>query len=99
MQANDVGVLLAFNPIQPNDQNGLTDFTSCTAATLIAIDPNKVRRTFTLAIADDGSQATYTTQAGDFPLNGSYQLQVVATYTTFGPISCPVVDFIVGEEL
>jgi hypothetical protein len=99
MQANDVGILLQFNPLMPNDQNGLTDFTNCTSATLVAIDPNKVRRTFTLAVADDGSQATYTTLAGDFPLNGTYEMQIVATYTTFGPIACKPFDFVVGEEL
>lgn len=86
VRANDVGIVVQMNA---DDLQNLSNYTSveCTI-----VGPTGNRHQVACTVSVDGSTASFTTGATDFPQPGSYTLQLVAIDTA------PTLN-IVGPEL
>lgn len=80
--AQAVGFTFSFKATYDTDTNkGRTDFTNAASAVLNCKGPDGVLRSFVCSISDDGSEVLYrTTKATDFPVNGTYNSQIIVIY-------------------
>lgn len=96
MQATAAGVTFI---ALPRPGQFYSDFTGATQVQLVTLGPDGVRRAFDMSIAMDGSQATYVTGSGDFPIPGLYEAQVIATYGSGAVVPSDKVAIYVGSNL
>ena len=59
----------------------IQSLTGASAAEFVIVGPTGIRHVVTATPSEDGSNATYSTLATDFPLAGTYTLQMQATFT------------------
>ena len=52
-----------------------------------------------LTVSGDGTYAYRLTQATDFPIGGTYNLQLIATFTDGTVLKSPIQEFTVGWSL
>lgn len=81
--------------VTPQTGANLLNFSTATSVNLVAITDRE--RSFPMAIAPDGSYASYTTAQADFPHGGVYALQVQIVYPA-GPRSVSLGNIVVDDK-
>ena len=74
--AGDVGVQVQV-PVGP-----IQSLTNTTGVVMDIVAPNGVRHTVTGTASSDGTYGYWTTIATDFPIAGTYSVQMLATFTS-----------------
>jgi hypothetical protein len=100
MQANEIGVVILVYPIAAPPTGNPVNLIGATV-TLRSQGPSMagarpIISNFSMTVSNDGTNATYTTQAGDFPLAGFYQLELIAVWTSGRTLRSPIQSIQVG---
>jgi hypothetical protein len=79
-------------PAQPPNLGGST-------CELVVRSPYDILSTLPLIVSGDGTYAYRLTQATDFPVGGTYNLQLIATFTDGTVLKSPIQSFTVGWSM